>query len=49
MLPANSSKTSPAASRTTRDRVVDAGFHASVGLLGLAIVAILAFLMHHPG
>jgi hypothetical protein len=30
------------ASRTTRDRFVDAGFHVSVALLGAAILAVAA-------
>jgi hypothetical protein len=44
MLPMHASKPSSAAAmRTTRDRLVDAGFHASVVLLAAAIVLIAVY------
>jgi hypothetical protein len=45
MLPVPASKTSPAG-RTTRDRVVDAAFHATLGLIALAMVLVLALRLH---
>jgi hypothetical protein len=45
MLPVPSSKTS-LASRTTRDRVVDAAFHATIALIAIAIVCLVALRLH---
>lgn len=45
MLPA---KRPDAASRTMRDRVYDAGFHATLALIAAAIVLVLAFAVHGP-
>jgi hypothetical protein len=42
MSSAHQSKASSSVARTTRDRCVDAGFHVSVALLGVAIVFVVA-------
>jgi hypothetical protein len=42
MTSGHSSKGSSSAVRTTRDRFVDAGFHVSVALLGVAIACVVA-------
>jgi hypothetical protein len=36
------------ASRNVRDRVYDAGFHASLALIAAAIVLVFAFAVHGP-
>jgi hypothetical protein len=47
MLPVPSAKTSPA-TRTTRDRIVDGAFHATIALLAAAIVLVFAIGLHGP-
>jgi hypothetical protein len=42
MTTAPSSKAQASAIRSTRDRFVDAGFHVSVALVGVAIVCVIA-------
>lgn len=37
-----------AAARTVRDRVYDAGFHATLALIVAAIVLVFAFAVHGP-
>jgi hypothetical protein len=34
--------------RTVRDRVYDAGFHATLALIAAAIVLVFAFAVHTP-
>ncbi len=46
MLPV--AKRPTAATRTTRDRVYDAGFHAALALIAAAIVLVFAFALHAP-
>jgi hypothetical protein len=49
MLPApRAPKSLPSAQRTTRERVYDAGFHASLFLIAVAIVLVFAFALHAP-
>jgi hypothetical protein len=42
MTTAQSSKASASTTRSTRDRFVDAGFHVTVALVGVAIVCVIA-------